>query len=73
MSFVRNIENSKVDQSLVKHIVRSAKELGLKTCIEGVETASISQFLRKHNATYYQGYYYSKPVEIDRFEQLLVV
>ncbi len=71
MSFIRDVETNEKNQTLVKNIVQTAKDMGLKTCLEGVETKSISNFLRHHDATYYQGYYYSKPVKADAFELML--
>ncbi len=71
MSFIRDIETNPINQSLVKNIVQTAKEMGLKTCLEGVESQGISRYLKHHNATYYQGYYYSRPVEIENFRDML--
>lgn len=71
MSFVRGIEKKPVNQALIHHMVECAKTIGVKTCIEGVENRPLSEYLDKYKATFYQGYYYSKPVAIDDFEKLL--
>lgn len=67
MSFIKNIEQSHTDQVLVINILKVAGLMNIKTCVEGVETKGIADFLRPENATYYQGYYYSKPIKIADF------
>ena len=71
MSFVKDIQKKRVNQAMVKHIIQCANSLGLKTCIEGVENEVLSIFLRPNEASYYQGYYYSKPIPADDFKRLL--
>lgn len=71
MSFIKDIQKKRVNQAMVKHIVECANSLGLKTCIEGVENKELSIFLRPNDASYYQGYYYSKPVPAGDFMRLL--
>ena len=68
---MRGIEEKPVNQALIHHMVECAKTIGVKTCIEGVEDKPLSKYLDKYKATFYQGYYYSKPVTIDDFEKLL--
>lgn len=71
MTFIRNIKGEPVHQALVRSIVQCANELGLKSCLEGVEDEELIEYLKQFCATYYQGYYYSKPVEIEEFMGLL--
>lgn len=71
MSFIRDIQTKQVNQAMVKHMIQFANSIGLKTCIEGVENEELSVFLRPNQATYYQGYYYSRPVTASDFKQLL--
>ena len=71
MSFVKDIQKKRVNQAMVKHIIQCANSLGLKTCIEGVENEELSIFLRPNDASYYQGYYYSRPVPAHEFRELL--
>lgn len=72
ISFVRNIEDTPVNQTIVQHIIGCSNDMGVTTCVEGVENESMSRFLRQYNSTYYQGYHYSRPVEIDEFEKLVM-
>lgn len=71
MSFVKDIQKKRVNQAMVKHIIQCANSLGLKTCIEGVENEELSIFLRPNDASYYQGYYYSRPLPAHEFRELL--
>ena len=56
---------------LVVNILKVAGLMNVKTCVEGVETKGIVDFLRPENAAYYQGYYYSKPMPMDEYEKYL--
>ncbi|NHM13578.1 EAL domain-containing protein [Xiamenia xianingshaonis] len=53
---------------LLETIIRSAREAGLHTCVEGVETADQCALVASLAGDYYQGYYSSKPVPIEAFE-----
>jgi EAL domain-containing protein (putative c-di-GMP-specific phosphodiesterase class I) len=39
--------------------------------MEGVENRELRDYLLKYNVTTHQGYYYSKPVRIEKFMELL--
>ena len=66
MSFIRGITEDVKKQAMVKSIVEFANSTGMSTCLEGVENEEIQNYLRRYQATWFQGYYYSKPVEIGR-------
>ncbi|EKC61568.1 protein containing Diguanylate phosphodiesterase, predicted domain protein, partial [human gut metagenome] len=44
-----------------------AKRTNTETCIEGIENKEVSDYIEQFGSTWQQGYYYSKPVPIDRF------
>lgn len=71
MSFIRNIRQKPSNQAMVKSIVDYARNTSLETCIEGVEDEELLQYLKRYEATWHQGYYYSKPVPIEEFVKLL--
>ena len=71
MSFIRGIQENPKNQAMVKSIVEFANESGMSTCLEGVETEDLQDYLRSYGATWFQGYYYSKPVPITEVEKLL--
>lgn len=67
MSFIRGITKDAKKQAMVRSIVDFANSCGMSTCLEGVETEELQDYLRLYQATWFQGYYYSKPVEIAKF------
>ena len=71
-SFVRDVFIDANDASIAKAIITLAHNLGLGVIAEGVETIEQRQFLLDHQCNLYQGYYFSKPVPIERFNELLV-
>lgn len=54
---------------LMRHIVNLARDLGMRTVIEGVETEENESLARKLGCDIGQGYYYSKPISVAAFEQ----
>lgn len=71
MSFIRGITEDAKKQAMVRSIVDFANSCGMSTCLEGVETEELQDYLRLYQATWFQGYYYSKPVEIAKFWELV--
>ena len=43
----------------------------MATCLEGVETEELQDYLRAYNATWFQGYYYSKPIPLEELKKML--
>ncbi len=69
-SFVMDIENQKEKQHVVKAILECARNLGVRSTVEGIETNSMRDVLKSYGASTLQGYLYSKPVRIEDFEKL---
>ncbi|MCR5272347.1 MAG: GGDEF domain-containing phosphodiesterase [Lachnospiraceae bacterium] len=69
-SLVDYIGNASGD-SLMKHTIALAKDLGFSVTAEGVETEEQVDFLKEHACDSIQGYYFSKPVCADDFRELL--
>lgn len=61
-SFVADIEHNEEARIIVKSLVDLAKNLGLSTCAEGVETKTIMDYCKKIGCDRVQGYYISKPI-----------
>jgi diguanylate cyclase (GGDEF)-like protein/PAS domain S-box-containing protein len=61
-SFVDGIANEAEDRSITTAIIAMARELGLKTVAEGVETHTQHEVLKKLGCDIGQGYLYSPPV-----------
>ena len=71
IKFVRNITESETDRRLVSLILDIARYLQVKVVAEGVETAEQLQILREGGCDLVQGYYFSKPLPPEEFEQLI--
>lgn len=70
-SFVRDISTNSEDRAIVSAIINMANSLGLQTIAEGVETIEQLTCLRELGCGEVQGYYYSKPISAEQFDQLL--
>lgn len=78
-----NFEVVKLDKSLIDfigqengelildHTIALGKELGVILVAEGVETNAQLEFLKSRGCQVIQGFYYSKPLPLDEFEQKL--
>lgn len=70
-SFVRELTTDADDAAIVRAVVTLAHSLRLQVIAEGVENEAQLDFLRAEGCDLMQGYYYSPPVEAQRFEHLL--
>jgi EAL domain-containing protein (putative c-di-GMP-specific phosphodiesterase class I) len=70
-SFVRQIGTAGADTSIVTAVIGMAQNLKLRTIAEGVETQEQLEFLQAQHCDDAQGYYFSRPVPPEQFEQLL--
>lgn len=71
MSFIRGITDNQTKQALVRSMVDFANKADLKSCLEGVEDEKLQNYLRSFGATWFQGYYYSRPVQAATMQKLL--
>jgi EAL domain-containing protein (putative c-di-GMP-specific phosphodiesterase class I) len=60
-TFITNLLNDQVDQTLIKSMIEIAKKLNKKTIAEFVESKSVLDLLVQYGADYAQGYYIGKP------------
>lgn len=70
-AFIVDLNKNATANQLVSTIVAMARGLNLKIVAEGVETIEQLVFLKQQKVELIQGYYYSKPVDTDKFRQLL--
>lgn len=70
-SFINDIEAQKSDFLLVEIILHMAQKLGLNTVAEGVENKEQLAYLLQRDCEVYQGYYFSKPIPLPEFGELL--
>ena len=72
MSFIRDITDNPKNQAMVRSILYFANKSNMATCLEGVENEELQNYLRDYHATWFQGYYYSKPISIQDLEDMLM-
>ena len=71
MKFVRNIEASETDRRLISLIIDIGKYLDADVIAEGVETEGQLEILKNANCDIVQGYYFSRPVPAEDFEEFI--
>ena len=65
-SFIRDVAVNPDDAAITAAIISMAKSLSLKVIAEGVEDEAQMSFLRAHQCDEIQGYYFSKPLAVDK-------
>ena len=70
-SFVDGLGQDPDDEAIAQAVLSLAQALNLKSVAEGVESELQMKWLRKHGCNEVQGYYLSRPLEADVFEDLL--
>lgn len=68
-SFVMDLENDPDDRKIVEAIIAMAHKLNIKVLAEGVETREQWKMLQAFQCDFGQGYYVSKAVTADEFNQ----
>jgi EAL domain-containing protein (putative c-di-GMP-specific phosphodiesterase class I) len=71
-SFVRDVLHDQSDASIAKTIIALARSLNIGVIAEGVETLAQRNFLASSGCLAYQGYFFSRPLPRDEFEQYLL-
>ena len=66
--FFNNIDNQK-EKMIVDTMTKLVKGMNMKVVCEGIETEDYVQYLTQIGADYIQGYYYDKPIGIDKFKE----
>jgi diguanylate cyclase (GGDEF)-like protein/PAS domain S-box-containing protein len=70
-SFIMDIPEDREDIAITSTIIAISKSLELNVIAEGIETKKQHDFLRENGCFEGQGYYYSKPLNKDDFEDFL--
>lgn len=70
-SFVKNIQIDSTDEVMIQAILSIAKSMNLNVVAEGVETSNQLLFLKEIACQDIQGFYYSKPLDSEQFDNLL--
>lgn len=70
-SFTNSIINDDKNRIILEQVSIMASKLGLEIVSEGVENKEQLNMIKKIGCNYYQGYYYSRPIEFNKFIDLL--
>jgi diguanylate cyclase (GGDEF)-like protein/PAS domain S-box-containing protein len=70
-AFVQGVAESPVDSAIVRAIIDLANAMGISAVAEGVETKDQAAGLRMLGCPVGQGFYFSRPLRADAFDQLL--
>ena len=68
MLFLRETDNQERSRKILKFIITMAKALNMDVITEGVETEKQLDFLSGIGCEMFQGFYFSKPIPVDKFE-----
>ncbi len=69
MQFLKDSERNSKAGDIIESIIDMSKKIGIDTLTEGVETAKQFERLYTMGCKLYQGFYFSKPVDLESFEK----
>lgn len=61
MKLIRDIHKERVKQSILRGILATAQDLGIKIIAEGIEQAEEVAWFRDHGVKLMQGYLFARP------------
>lgn len=64
MDLVRGVDTDTVRQTIVRHLISIAQEIGIVTIGEGIETEGEAAWMTAAGTDYLQGYLYGKPAPL---------
>ena len=73
MNFLSRSGNARKADTIVKNVINLSTDLGMTSLTEGVETQNQYDILAGMGCKLFQGYFFSKPVSTDEFEELVIV
>ncbi|MCR4955251.1 MAG: EAL domain-containing protein [Lachnospiraceae bacterium] len=65
--FVQRIEENEKERALLNNLSQIALLYSGEVCAEGIETRCEGDVLKTYGIQKFQGYYYSKPIELEKF------
>ena len=71
LSFLVGFESGGRVGTILTSVIHMAKRIGLSVVVEGVETKKQADFIKSVGGDVIQGYYYSKPMPENAWEELL--
>lgn len=70
--FLTELTRSERSKSIIKNVINLARDLSIGTVCEGVETKEQVEFVKQLGCTTVQGYYFSRPIPSDQFEEIYI-
>ncbi len=70
-AFLDDIDSADKEDVVISGLIDMSKRMGLKVLCEGVECAEQVDFLANAGCDMIQGYYFSKPVDVSEFDEML--
>lgn len=67
--FIEHLGEDDFSDAFVKMVTELANTIGVHVCVEGVETDRQYAIIKKMGIYYIQGYFFDKPMCIERFEE----
>jgi Amt family ammonium transporter len=67
--FVTRVDTDSECQAICQAIIALGRGLAISVLAEGIERREEYEWLRRHGCRYFQGYYFSKPLELQPFIQ----
>ena len=71
MKFLGRSRDSFRANTIVKNVINLSEDLGISSLTEGVETVEQYEMLSEMGCKLFQGYYFSKPVTLEAFEEMM--
>lgn len=69
--FFTDLTTNEQGMVAIQHVIAMAKDLGITSIAEGVESEEQAKMLASMGCDGVQGYFYSQPLEVREYEQLL--
>ena len=70
-AFMDDIDSADKEDIIISSLIDMSKRMGLKVLCEGVENAEQVDFLANAGCDMIQGYFFSKPVNVSDFDEML--
>ena len=71
MKFIQSEMMKPEDQGILRFIIDLAHSMKLSVVAEGIETGEQVERIKKLGCDYAQGYFFSRPVCVEEFEEIL--
>lgn len=70
MAFLKRSDNEERSKIILQTIIEMSKQLEMPVIMEGVETQEQVDFLTSIGCDMFQGFFFAKPMEVEKFEEI---